>query len=118
MGSISARLSQHDPQIMQGENLMAYLKESDIQFLKKQYTKPKTASLRKHINLMCKDCTYDKYEPGTWLQQVTLCKAVSCPLHEVRPNTNYAIPETILSYYGVNTLLFQPKNENSDEVLK
>jgi hypothetical protein len=47
-------------------------------------------SLRKAINAMCKDCTYDEYDKGTWRQQVAACTITICPLHEVRPiNENY-----------------------------
>ena len=42
-------------------------------------------SLRKSINAMCKDCIYDKAEPGTWRQQVEKCDITACPLHRVRP---------------------------------
>ena len=49
-----------------------------------------TKSLRKAINEMCKDCSYDKYDKGTWRQQVAACTINVCPLHEVRPiNENY-----------------------------
>jgi hypothetical protein len=58
-------------------------------------------NLRKAINDNCKDCLYDKLEPGTWLQQVTLCVVKSCALHNVRPKTTHPIPESVLSYYGV-----------------
>ena len=60
------------------------------------------ASLRKRINQNCKDCIYDPYAPGTWRQQVTLCSVKSCAFHDVRPKTGYPIPESVLSYYGVN----------------
>ena len=42
-------------------------------------------SLRKAIDAMCKDCTYDEYDKGTWRQQVAACTIKTCPLHEVRP---------------------------------
>ena len=42
-------------------------------------------SLRKAINNMCKDCSYDKYDKGTWRQQIAACTISECPLHEVRP---------------------------------
>ena len=57
-------------------------------------------NLRKPINDNCKDCIYDKSEPGTWLQQVTLCPVKTCHLHDVRPKTSHPIPESVLSYYG------------------
>lgn len=45
-------------------------------------TKP---SLRKSINAMCKNCTYDKADRGTWRQQVEACEITRCPLWLVRP---------------------------------
>lgn len=42
-------------------------------------------SLRKRIDLMCKDCIYDEMGVGTWRQQVTACTATECPLWEIRP---------------------------------
>ena len=42
-------------------------------------------SLRKALNEMCKDCTYDEYDKGTWRQQIAACTIKICPLHEVRP---------------------------------
>ena len=42
-------------------------------------------SRKKAIEEMCKQCIYDPKTPGTWLQQVTDCVGVSCPLYEVRP---------------------------------
>ena len=42
-------------------------------------------SLRKALNEMCKDCTYDEYDKGTWRQQVAACTIKICPLHSVRP---------------------------------
>lgn len=46
-------------------------------------------SLRKAINLKCKDCCYDsKSGLGGWLQQVNDCPCTSCPLFGVRPKIN------------------------------
>ncbi len=42
-------------------------------------------SLRKAIDAMCKDCTYDELDKGTWRQQVAACTIKICPLHSVRP---------------------------------
>ncbi len=72
-------------------------------------------SLRAAVNDHCKSCTYDNLAPGTWKQQVTLCSANECALYEVRPKTTYAIPESVLSYYGVKSASFQPQNESSME---
>jgi hypothetical protein len=59
------------------------------------------ASLRKAINGKCKDCIYDHLAPGNWRVQVSLCSCKSCPLWRVRPKTSSAIPQSVLSYYGV-----------------
>lgn len=37
------------------------------------------------INAFCKQCIYDKTQPGNWRQQVEACTAKSCPLYEYRP---------------------------------
>ena len=42
-------------------------------------------SLRKAIDAMCKDCTYDELDKGTWRQQVAACTIKICPLHSVSP---------------------------------
>ena len=59
-------------------------------------------SLRKAINKHCEQCVYDNAAPGTRLQQITLCSVKSCAL--------YGIPQSVLSYYGVNSGTFQPLN--------
>jgi len=66
-------------------------------------------SLRKAINAYCKECSYDSLEPGTWLQQVTLCNTQNCPLWNVRPKTSSAIPISVLTYYQANLPLSQVK---------
>jgi len=58
-------------------------------------------SLRKAIDQNCRSCVYDGLAAGTWRQQVTLCSVKSCALYKVRPKTSSAIPESVLSYYGV-----------------
>lgn len=78
-------------------------------------------SLRKSINLNCKNCTFDNLAAGTWRQQVTLCSVISCALYDVRPKTSSPIPKSVLSYYGVSldeyeqvkgtSKLFTPKTE-------
>lgn len=45
------------------------------------------ASLKKCIELKCKQCTYDSTQPGSWRSQVEQCTVRSCPLWEVRPIT-------------------------------
>lgn len=45
-------------------------------------------SLRKAIDMKCKDCIYDpKSGMGTWRQQVEGCTVVKCPLWPVRPKS-------------------------------
>ena len=70
-------------------------------------------SLRKAVNNKCKDCIYDYLAAGTWLQQVTLCSSEDCPLFDVRPKSQSAIPEKVLSYYGIKTGIFQGLSENT-----
>ena len=69
------------------------------------------ASLRKRINQHCKSCTYDDLAPGTWRQQVTHCDVKSCALYDVRPKSTRPIPESVLSYYGVENDQYQYKDE-------
>ena len=64
-------------------------------------------SLRKRINQNCKDCIYDHYAAGTWRQQVTLCSVKTCEFHDVRPKTSYPIPNSVLTFYGVNLTSFE-----------
>jgi hypothetical protein len=45
------------------------------------------ASLKKAIQAKCKQCTYDQFAPGTYLQQIENCSVRSCPLWEVRPRS-------------------------------
>ena len=45
------------------------------------------ASLKKAIELKCKDCIYDELDTGSWRQQVENCTDAPCPLWEVRPKT-------------------------------
>jgi hypothetical protein len=64
-------------------------------------------SFRKAININCKDCGTDSLEPGTWLQQVTLCHIKTCPFYDVRPKTSSPIPISVLSYYQPDLTLSQ-----------
>ena len=64
-------------------------------------------SLRKCINEKCRDCIYDSIAPGTWLQQVFLCSVKSCALYDARPKPTRPIPESVLSYYGVDLAEYQ-----------
>ena len=45
-------------------------------------------SLRKAINLMCRDCIYDTTAYGSAAQQVESCTSFECPLWRVRPVRN------------------------------
>ena len=45
------------------------------------------ASLKKAVELKCKDCIYDDTEKGSWRQQTENCNDPTCPLWEVRPVT-------------------------------
>ena len=42
-------------------------------------------SLRKAINEKCRDCVYDKSNLGNFVQQVSMCPQMDCPLWKVRP---------------------------------
>jgi hypothetical protein len=68
-------------------------------------------SLRKAINQHCLICVYDKIAAGTWRQQVSLCGVKSCALYDVRPKPTRPIPESVLSYYGVNSAEYQSLRE-------
>lgn len=58
---------------------------------KKKTTKKKSGrpprSLRKAIDMKCKDCIYDDQSPGTWRIQVEECTITDCPLYNVRPKS-------------------------------
>jgi hypothetical protein len=51
-------------------------------------------SLRRAINLTCRQCIFDEKAEGTWRQQVEACTDASCGLHPVRPVTIQKSPET------------------------
>ncbi len=50
-------------------------------------------SLRKAINAMCKNCTYDRACPGAWRQQTEACNITGCPLWAVRPKSSVSKKE-------------------------
>jgi hypothetical protein len=58
-------------------------------------------SLRKAINAMCRQCTYDNRDVGTAAQQIACCIITSCPLHAYRPVTASFIPARLLKAYKV-----------------
>ena len=60
------------------------------------------SKFRARINKNCKSCIYDSYAAGTWRQQTTLCPAINCSFHEVRPVTESEIPVAVLDYYHVS----------------
>ena len=64
---------------------MAYLSPQDMAFLENLPLNPIRSPLRKLVNLMCKECIYDKDEPGGWRQQAQACTCSNCPLHKARP---------------------------------
>ena len=66
----------------------------------KNWRKTMPNKFRKAIDNMCKDCTYDELDKGTWRQQVAACTIKTCPLHSVRPvsaknNTTYLTSELL-----------------------
>ena len=71
------------------------------------------ASLRKRIDHYCKSCVYDSSAAGTWRQQVSLCAVTSCPLHDVRPKTTRTIPDSVLTYYGIESPSFERQKDDS-----
>lgn len=44
-------------------------------------------SLRKAIDLKCKDCIYDPMCSGSWRKQTEACEMKDCSLWDVRPTT-------------------------------
>lgn len=51
------------------------------------------ASLKKCVENMCKSCSYDPTQSGSWRSQTENCSVKKCPLWEVRPVTM----ETVLA---------------------
>jgi hypothetical protein len=51
-------------------------------------------SLRVAIDRMCRECIFDRNEPGNWRQQVGECTSNGCPLHPVRPQSTEPIIPT------------------------
>jgi hypothetical protein len=77
-------------------NVMAYLSTQEREYLNGLADSPHPVSLRKHINLMCKECIYDTAGSGTWRQQVGLCTCDTCPLFKVRPRAaDQSCPESM-----------------------
>lgn len=62
------------------------------------------ASLKKCVENMCKSCTYDATQSGSWRNQVEACTVKTCALWEVRPVT-------------METQLSRRKDKNSIDLL-
>ena len=39
------------------------------------------------IEAMCRECTYDELDEGTWRMQVERCELTDCPLYQYRPRS-------------------------------
>ena len=76
-------------------------------------------SLRKAIDNMCKDCSYDKYDKGTWRQQIAACIINDCPLHKVRPvgdhNNSTYLTTDLLNYWEIKP---EELDERARSILK
>ena len=80
-----------------------------------------TKSLRKAIDNMCKSCSYDKHDKGTWRQQIAACTISECPLHKVRPVTGKnAGTKTYLTMDLLNYWQIKPEelDEGARSILK
>ena len=53
------------------------------------------SGLRGKIDAKCCECIFDPYQDGTWRKQVQDCTSTTCPLYEVRAQSNYANVVTI-----------------------
>jgi hypothetical protein len=58
-------------------------------------------SLRKAINLKCRECTYDPLDVGGASHQIAVCTVTLCPLHPVRPITCGKIPKRLLDHWRI-----------------
>ena len=47
-------------------------------------SKPTKARVWRLIDEKCRDCIYDEFQPGSWVQQVGACEITDCPLWEIR----------------------------------
>ena len=63
--------------------------------------------LREKIDQHCKTCIYDSSAAGSWRQQVSLCSVKTYEFHDVRPKTSFPIPDSVLTFYGVNSTSFE-----------
>jgi len=69
------------------------------------------ASLRKAVDAHCKNCIYDKAEPGTWREQVENCTATGCNLHPHRPMTMATVIARRKGK-GIDSVLVDDEDEN------
>ena len=47
----------------------------------------KRLTRQKAIEAMCRECTYDELDEGTWRMQVEQCELSNCPLYQYRPRS-------------------------------
>ena len=40
---------------------------------------------QKAIEAMCRECSYDELDDGTWRMQIERCELTNCPLYQYRP---------------------------------
>ena len=59
-------------------------------------------SLRKAINLKCRECIVDPLDRGSAAQQIAACISSDCPLWNVRPVTCVKLPLALLEHWHVD----------------
>ena len=80
------------------------------------------ASLKKAVEAKCKDCSYDPCAPGTWREQVELCRVTKCPLWAVRPvtvatlNANRRAKDGVVDGVNIDAILAGLDDEEEDDV--
>ena len=72
-------------------------------------TSPSKLTRQQAIEAMCKECSYDELDEGTWRQQIGRCEITDCPLWVYRP---MPYPKRSPCNQAV-----QPENETKDIVL-
>lgn len=58
---------------------------------------------------MCRVCTHDSLDHGTWKQQMTACEVTTCPLYPVRPITHGGMPDVIVERLEAQFGLTRPQ---------
>lgn len=58
-------------------------------------------SMRKSVNLKCRQCTYDEHDRGSAAQQIAACIDYDCGLHGIRPVTASVLPVKLLDHWGI-----------------